>query len=80
MSRFAVAWKAFREAWTGVMSRFASCWHETGAVATIRIPGLVMTDHVEEVGAVEGVHPVSFERQAEVRGQEADLVAVARDG
>ena len=39
-----------------------------------------IADDVGAVGAVDDVERAALERQAEVRGQQANLVAVARDG
>ena len=45
-----------------------------------RSAGFRCADEIGAIGAVDDVERVALERQAEVRGQEADLVAVARDG
>jgi hypothetical protein len=39
-----------------------------------------VADDVGAVGAVDDVERPALERQAEMRGQQADLVAIARDG
>ena len=39
-----------------------------------------IADHVAAVGAVDDVERAALERQAQMRRQQADLVAVARDG